>query len=360
MAGGIGSRFWPKSRVDKPKQFLSFFGKQSLLQTTVSRIAQIIPYEQIIVSTNADYGDLVKEQLPQLPAENIIKEPVGKNTAPCIAFAAGLIYQRSADSTMVVLPSDHHITDASTFLDDIQTGIEVVHQNPNKLVTIGITPTRPETGYGYIQFKDSSGSSLANGAVYPVKTFAEKPDLQTALKFIQSGDFLWNSGMFIWKTKTILDEIDKHLPVLSHQTRFLIDDLSDKAGKLHTKTLKQVYDNCLPISVDYGIMEKSEHVLVLPARFSWSDLGSWMSVYELLREEADENGNVMRIDKGICIESENNFVTSRSDKLLVLVGIQGIGIIETEDAVLVCKLDQSQQVKEVYSKIKTDDLNHLQ
>ncbi len=360
MAGGIGSRFWPKSRISQPKQFLSFFDDKTLLQTTIDRIRPIIPPERILVSTNADYIGLVKEQVPDLPDDNIIGEPVARNTAPCIAFASALLHYRDPDATLIVLPSDHYIPNDETFRNDLQTCVRIARDG-EKLVTIGITPTRPETGYGYIQYNDEKQISLKNDKdgnvdiAYPVKTFAEKPDVQTALKFLQSGDFLWNSGMFIWNTKDILLEIEQHMPVLYHQVEIFADDLNRHNGAVRKEILETVYHACFAVSIDYGIMEKSDNVVVLPSHFDWSDLGSWMAIYELQSEEATDEGNILNSKRVITVMSQNCYVQSDSSKLITLVGLQGIGVIETEDALLLCKLDNSQHVKDVYDQLKGKD-----
>ncbi len=356
MAGGIGSRFWPKSRVSHPKQFLRFINEKSLLQTTVDRIRPLVPVERILISTNSDYVDLVMKQIPDLPKKNIIGEPVAKNTAPCIAFASALIHHRDPDATLIVLPSDHFIQNDDAFLKDLQACVRFAGEN-GRLVTIGITPTRPETGYGYIQYNDAHQISSDGDFAYPVKTFAEKPDMQTALKFLQSGDFLWNSGMFIWKTRDILNEIEQHLPVLYHQVEIFAGDLKKNKGKIRKETLETVYNSCFSVSIDYGIMEKSENVIVVPSQFSWSDLGSWMAIYELLQDKTDENGNVLQSERVFTVRSQNCYVESDSSKLIALVGLQGIGVIETEDALLLCKLDDSQHVKEVYDYLKGEIFN---
>lgn len=356
MAGGIGSRFWPKSRIAKPKQFLTFFNNKSLLQTTIDRIRSIVPIERIIVSTNADYVGLVKEQIPDLPLENIIGEPIAKNTGPCIAFASSLIHHRDPDAALIVLPSDHFIQNNDAYLQDLKDSVAFCRNN-NKLVTIGITPTRPETGYGYIQYNDEQPVSIENASAYPVKTFAEKPDMQTALKFLHSGDFLWNSGMFIWNTRDILNEIEIHLPVLFHQAAILTEDLQASNGEMREEILKSVYHSCFPVSIDYGIMEKSNNVIVVPSHFTWSDLGSWMAIYELHSNDADEQSNVIQSDNVLSIQSQNCYVDSSGNKIIALVGLSGIGVIETDDALLLCKLDNSQNVKDVYGLLSGDRLD---
>ena len=349
MAGGVGSRFWPKSKEEKPKQFLSFFeDERTLIQTTIERIKPLIPLERIIVSTNARYVDLVREQIPELPEENIIGEPVAKNTAPCIAFAASLIHYRDPDAAMVVLPSDHYIRENDIFINDINTCIKSLDEDSDRLVTLGIVPNRPETGYGYIQYDDSNLISIDEQHAYPVKTFAEKPDMQTAIKFLQSGDFLWNSGMFIWKCKKIFEQIQMHLPVLYHQTQVFSEHLKKNDGKIKPETLKNVYESCFSVSIDFGIMEKSDNVIVIPSNFHWSDLGSWMSIYEIHKNIGDKDGNVLYDSDTITVNSQNCYLNVQTDKKIALVGLHGIGVIETDDSLLICKLEKSQDVKQVF------------
>ncbi|MEX2656331.1 MAG: mannose-1-phosphate guanylyltransferase [Balneolales bacterium] len=348
MAGGIGSRFWPKSRTSRPKQFLDFFDHQTLLQSTIERITPLIPLKRVIVSTNNEYVDLVKNQIPDLPVDNIIGEPVAKNTAPCIAFASALIHHRDPDATMIVLPSDHYIRNNDVFLEDLKACMRFTNQKGH-LVTIGISPTRPETGYGYIQYNDNETITVDGIVAHPVKTFAEKPDLQTAIKFLQSGDFLWNSGMFIWKTEHILKEIEEHLPVLHHQVNLFYNDLQKNNGSIRNEMLTSVYNSCFPVSIDYGIMEKSNNVIVIPSHFDWSDLGSWMALYELKSDQSDDNKNIFDAPNVISVHSENCYLESRNNKLIAMVGLDGIGVIETDDAMLICKLEKSQDVKELYS-----------
>ncbi len=347
MAGGIGSRFWPQSRITKPKQFLSFFDNTSLFQGTVQRVSSFIPPERIIVSTNTDYVGVVKEQMPDIPYENIIGEPVAKNTAPCIAFATALIHHRDPDATMIVLPSDHFIRDEDSFIKDLESCIKGTDDVNKRLLTIGITPTRPDTGYGYIQCNDQEKITIDGKQAFPVKTFAEKPDMQTAIKFLQSGDFLWNSGMFIWKTSTILNEIEQHLPVLFHQVSIFSDNLKANDGNISPEILESAYHSCFPVSIDYGIMEKSENVVVLPSQFDWSDLGSWMAIYDIKRDHSDENGHILEANETLSVNSENCYVKSDGKKLIALVGLQSIGVIETDDALLICNLEKSQDVKEI-------------
>ena len=348
MAGGIGSRFWPTSRKHKPKQFLNLIGKNTLIQQTVDRISPVIPLERIFVSTNADYTDLVREQLPDIPENNIIGEPIGRNTAPCIAFISRLIYQKEPDATLVVLPADHYINDVDHYREIINAGIEKA-SGGNNLLTIGIKPSRPETGYGYIQYTSNGDEQVDDITIHPVKTFAEKPDLQTATWFLDSGDFLWNSGMFIWRVDTILTEFEKHLPEIFRESQNI-----NKGSKSEIDTF---YRNTVSISIDYGIMEKSTSVYVIPADFGWSDVGSWLSVYEL--RDKDEDGNVIDAEQVTLHDSQNCYVQVDDGRMVSLVGLQGIGVIDTKDALLVCRLDASQDVKQIYDSLKNGNKKYL-
>lgn len=341
MAGGVGSRFWPSSRSAKPKQFLSLVGEKTMIQETVDRISPLIPHDRILIITSDRYLELVREQLPEIPSENIIGEPVARNTAPCVALAAALLIDRDPDATMVVLPADHYITRPAEFRKIIGAGIRKAQEAEN-LVTIGITPNRPETGYGYIQLDESEKSTTDKMPCYHVKTFAEKPDLKTAVSFIESGDFLWNSGMFIWKAQTIMNQFQEHQPgIFQEAEAFRRNSSKDFDGAVHL-----YYKTVTSISIDYGIMEKAGIVYVIPGDFGWSDVGSWMAVYELGKK--DRAGNVFEADHVTSVESTNCLVRSDSEKLFALVGLMGIGVIETDDAILITRLDSSQDVKKVY------------
>ena len=347
MAGGIGSRFWPKSRQERPKQFLSLIGDRTLLQNTVDRVTPLIPIERTLIITNDDYTGLVKEQIPNIPDENIIGEPVARNTAPCIALAAALLLNKDPDATLVVLPSDHYINDEKTYHKVLSAAIEKAEKDKS-LVTIGIKPNRPETGYGYIQVNDKEYETEDNIPVHLVKTFAEKPDINTAVKFLESGDFLWNSGMFIWKAQTIFDEFGKHLPEVYQEAVRVKGKLE---GGSREQAINDFYHNCISISIDYGIMEKAKAVHVVPGDFGWNDVGSWMAIYEL--DEKDRNGNVIHSENHALVDSDNCYVSTQNDKIVALVGIQGVALIETEDALLLCRLDVAQDVKKIYEQLDT-------
>ena len=349
MAGGVESRFWPKSRVSRPKQFLNLHGEQSLLQQTISRIEPLVPAERVLIVTNESYRGLVAEQVPAVPDENIIGEPVARNTAPCIAMAAAWIHKKDPQGTMIVLPSDHVITQPEKFLDVLRSAAETA-QEGNNLVTIGIRPHRPETGYGYIQIDENSASPRAGLDVFQVKTFAEKPDLETAIRFVDSGDFLWNSGMFIWNVGSIISALEDHLPQIYTQ----ISELDEGLGSDNpVGAINKFYHNCISISIDYGIMEKAETVFVVPGDFGWNDVGSWMAVYELA--DKDAYGNVIDAENQITYDSSNCYVSTSSGKMVALVGLQGVAMIETDDAIMIAKLESAQDVKKIVNGLGEAD-----
>lgn len=346
MAGGSGTRFWPRSTKEKPKQFLKIFGDQTMLQDTVERISPLIPAERVWVITNDRYIQLVKEQLPDVPESNIIGEPVARNTAPCVASAAALLQEQDPEATMVVLPADHSITNPEKFISILETAAAKANQD-DALITIGIRPDRPETGYGYIEFDKKSDETLEGNEVKKVVQFREKPDIKTARQFIYSGNFLWNSGMFVWKASTISGQFKKHLPKVYEQMEKLEPAIgTDK----QEEAVNNFYQNCPSISIDYGIMEKAETVYVVPGEFGWNDVGSWRAVYDL--REKDERGNVIQSDTAVLESSENNLVHSENKKLIALVGVENLAVVETENAILVCNLDESQGVKQIVEALK--------
>ena len=350
MAGGIGSRFWPRSRKATPKQFLNVFGTATLIQNTVARLQGIVPPERCFIVTHERYTEQVKQQLPAVPEENILAEPVSRNTAPCIAYAAVKLQSIDPDATMIVLPADHLIEDVKTYHTVLQVAIDKA-QEDNALVTIGITPTHPETGYGYIQFE---GTPAENGEhqAHPVKTFAEKPNLATAQRFLESGDFLWNSGMFIWKASTILSQMATHLPEAYEAFSPLSEALNTPN---EADVLLQSFQSCPRISIDYGVMERSGTVFVVPASFGWNDVGDWLAVYGL--SDKNEHGNATQ-GNVIMQDSTGCFVQSK-DRLVALVGMRDAIVVDTDDAVLVCSKDKAQQVKHVVDYLRSHQLEEF-
>lgn len=349
MAGGIGSRFWPKSRMSHPKQFLKVFGEATLLQNTVARLQGLIPLEQCYIVTHRRYVDKTQEQLPALPLENILAEPLGRNTAPCITYAALKLLSRDPEALMVVLPADHVIRNVRAFHQTLQVAIEKARQ-PGALVTIGLNPTYPATGYGYIQFEGSTEHLFDEPRPYRVRTFAEKPDLATAERFLDSGDFLWNSGMFIWRADTILNAIQRYLPDLYEAFEPLRQGLGTPK---EPHLLEEAYQVCPSISIDYGVMERAENVWVVPGNFEWNDVGDWRAVYDL--SEKDALGNALQ-GHVIVHNASRNYVDAER-RLVVLVGIHDTAVIDTEDALLICHLESTQQVKNIVEYLQTHRLD---
>jgi len=346
MAGGVGTRFWPKSRESNPKQFLSLFGETTMIQQTAERLKGFIKEDQLVVVTNRDYSGLVKNQIPKINPENIIGEPIARNTAPCIASAAALLNKKDPDSVMIVLPADHIIGKPGEFKRVLETAVNTA-KSKKSLVTIGIKPSRPETGYGYIHREKNAEISQYSYPVYRVREFTEKPDFSTASKFLDSGEYLWNSGIFIWKTSSILEAFRNHLPKIYLQ-----------AVKLQKSTfsefdIKAFYEECPAVSIDYGIMEKAERVHVIPGDFDWNDVGSWKAVHEL--SDKDTEGNTNLRGRAIFVNSANNYISSEGKKLIAFAGVDNVALVETDDAILVVNLEQAQDVKEVLERLKNDE-----
>jgi mannose-1-phosphate guanylyltransferase len=340
MAGGVGTRFWPMSRKAYPKQLLSFTGTKSMLQSTYDRIKPLTTDEKILVITSAELKRAVEKQLPSIPKDNIIGEPVGKNTAPCIGLAAAVVEKKSSENeVMVILPSDHLVSNVANFRKTLKVGVEYAKAN-NSLVTLGVQPTYPETGYGYIQVDEKITTKQKN-EIYRVRTFAEKPNLETAKRFIKSGDFFWNSGMFIWSVKAIKGEIDEHLPELGEDLKLL----GKHVGKpMFRKALSDMYSRTKSVSIDYGIMEVASNVFVIKSDFQWNDLGSWEAIYNI--SDKDKNGNVCNTKKELLLDANNNFFYSPK-KLLVAVDVEGLVVVDMDDAILICRKEKSQQVKAI-------------
>ncbi|MBN2000731.1 mannose-1-phosphate guanylyltransferase [candidate division KSB1 bacterium] len=343
MAGGIGSRFWPKSRQRMPKQFLNLVDRQSMIQSVSERIQSMIPKEKIFVVSTREHVEILQKQLSWLLPSQIIYEPYGKNTAPCIGLSAIVLSKRDPDAIMIVLPADHLITETKLFQKTLQQGLKLIEQNPDVLVTIGITPTFAATGYGYIQKGEKQRESI-----YRVKKFIEKPKLDKATKIWRSGDFLWNSGIFIWRAGTILDRIHKYMPDLFFSLQEIVPAIGSKDMD---QVLKRVYKNIKSESIDYGIMEKSENVLVIEGSFGWNDVGSWEEVYKVLKK--DSAGNVSR-GKAILKDVKNSYIES-SDRVVAVVGLENIIVVDTPDALLICAREKSQDVKWIVEKLKKSD-----
>jgi mannose-1-phosphate guanylyltransferase len=345
MAGGIGSRFWPVSRTNFPKQFLDVLGTgKSLIQNTYERFKKILPLENIYILTNESYFDLVKEQLPELSDNQIIGEPIMRNTAPCIAYGCNKIKQLNPDALVVVAPSDHLILETDNF-------IEVIHQSLNAasehdcLITLGIKPSRPDTGYGYIQY---SNHELTEN-LFKVKTFTEKPSLEIAQTFLASGDFLWNAGIFIWSVNAISKALDRYLPDMSE-----IFKEGEKAYNtpLEKDFIQNAFQRCTNISIDYGIMEKADNVYVIPSDFGWSELGTWASVFYELADKDYVGNAVIHSDRVMMYNSSNCMVNVPQDKLVILQGLHDFIVVEANNTLMICPKDKEQHVKQVVADVK--------
>jgi len=345
MAGGIGSRFWPISRTSHPKQFIDILGTgKTLIQNTYDRFLKVCPKENIYVVTNENYTGLVKKQLPDMADNQILTEPVMRNTAPCVAYGCFKIESGNPDAVIVVAPSDHLILDEAAFVSTIEKSLKVAAGH-DCLITLGIKPSRPDTGYGYIQFTDNS---LKNSDFYKVKTFTEKPTLEIAKTFLQSGDFLWNAGIFVWSAKAIVKAFGQYLPDMNEifaDARPVYNTPDEK------KHIHNAYQQCTNISIDYGIMEKADNVYVLPSEFGWSDLGTWASIYELA--DKDYVGNaVIPAEKVIMYDSSNCMVNVPGEKLVILQGLHDYIVVESNNSLLICPRDQEQNIKQVVADVK--------
>ncbi len=340
MAGGVGVRFWPYSRNSKPKQFLDVLGTgKTLLQSTFDRFVALCPLENIYVVTHEEHADLVREQLPVLESNQILAEPMRKNTAACIAYASYVIAARNPEAVMLVSPADHLILKESEFHEVTRKAAEQA-KSQDKLITLGINPTRPETGYGYIQYHTQKSF------VKKVKTFTEKPELSLAKKFLESGDFVWNSGIFIWGVQAILRAMHEYLPEMTE----VFDEIKGKLGTPDERgAIHIAYPQCKSISIDYGVMEKAKNVYVCLGNFTWSDLGSWGSIHEISAK--DENNNVVAAN-AITYETRNCMIKGSPDKLIVVQGLNGYLVGEFGNVVIVCEKDREEQFRRFVNDVK--------
>ena len=346
MAGGRGERFWPKSRNNRPKQFLSLTSDgETMIQKTVKRLSPLVSAEDIFIVTNAAYADLVNDQLPDVPRENILCEPCARNTAPCIAFAAAIIQKKYGDAMMLVLPSDHLIGYENIYIKTLQTAIRTAEEG-NNLVTIGITPAYPETGYGYINFGKEAGDA------YEVERFVEKPDLPTAKKYLASGKYLWNSGMFVWKASAIMYNMKQFMPEI-HDGAVRIGD--SYGTDSYEETLIKEFTAFTSESVDFGIMEKASDIYTIPGSFGWDDVGSWLAVERI--NETDDKKNYFDGDV-IAVDSERTTVCG-GKRLIAAIGTRDIVIVDTDDVLLVCSKNNTQDVKKVIAQLKEHGRNDL-
>ncbi|MCG6960391.1 MAG: mannose-1-phosphate guanylyltransferase [Ignavibacteriaceae bacterium] len=345
MAGGIGSRFWPRSKKKCPKQLLKIFGDHTMIQDTVKRLNGLVENENIYIVTNKQQKAGILTQLSHLPLNNIIEEPFGRNTAACIGLASILIQKKDPDAVILVLPADHIINNDKEFHNTLLNAANFANDSKG-LVTIGIPPTKPETGYGYIQIDEKEVSDR----VHKVLTFAEKPNYATAVRFIESGDFYWNSGMFIWRADVILEEIKNYMPDL-HDGLIKIQDSID--SKKFQETLMNVYGMLKKISIDYGIMEKSKKVHLIKGNFEWSDVGSWEAVYELSPKDEDGNAKVGQV---YTEHAQDSYIYS-PDKFTAVIGVDNLIVINDKDSLLICRRDNAQDVKMIIDYLKINKMN---
>jgi mannose-1-phosphate guanylyltransferase len=344
MAGGKGERFWPKSRKSLPKQFLSLTDDgKTMIQLTVERLKNLVDINDIYIVTNRDYKKLVLQQIDGIPEENILLEPIAKNTAPCIGPAAIHVKKKYEDAVMIVLPSDHLIKYNEIYVDTLKNAVEVAKEGDN-LITLGITPSYPETGYGYINFeRDEINIKRTN--VYRVKRFVEKPNLETAKEYLSSGRYLWNSGMFVWKVSTILDNFAELLPEVYEGLNKIYETIGTDYEDI---ILKQQFSDFKSESIDYGIMERASNIYTIPGSFGWDDVGSWLALERI--NKTNDDGNIIR-GNVITINSKNSIIQGQG-KLIAAIGMENLIVVDTDDALLIASKDSSQEVKKVIENLK--------
>ncbi len=350
MAGGRGERFWPKSRNDRPKQFLALTKDgETMIQKTVKRLMPMVAMEDVFVVTNVSYAGLVREQLPELPEENVLLEPCARNTAPCVGLAAAVIRKKYGEAMMLVLPSDHLIRYEDMYVDTLRQAVSVAEKEQN-LVTIGITPAYPETGYGYIKFERDA--ALGIPGVYRVERFVEKPDLDTAKEYLASHRYLWNSGMFVWKASSILINIQKLMPDIYEGLTAIEEAVGSKE---YPQVLEENYEAFRSESIDFGVMEKADNIYTLPGSFGWDDVGNWLAVERI--NSTNELGNYIEGDV-ITIGTRRSTVCG-GKRLIAAVGVEDLIVVDTDDAVLICAKDSTQDVKKVIENLKICNRSQL-
>ncbi|RXK81026.1 mannose-1-phosphate guanylyltransferase [Filimonas effusa] len=343
MAGGIGSRFWPQSRTAYPKQFLDILNTgKTLIQWTFDRFAHFLPAENIFVVTSEEYVSIVLEQLPGIKPENVLAEPSRKNTAPCVAYISHKLAKIDPEASLIVAPSDHMVLDTEAFEKVALQALDFASQS-KAFVTLGIKPTYPNTGYGYIQHETESAAEN----IYKVKTFTEKPDLEIAKSFLASGDFLWNAGIFIWQVKNVIKAFEQYEPEMNELFVAEQDNFNTDKEK---EAINRIYPLCTNISIDYAIMEKADNVYVIPSSFGWSDLGTWNSAYDNL--EKDYLGNAVAGNNVMIVDATKCMISAPHNKLVLLQGLEDCIVVDTPDALLICKKDKEQEIKEYVAEVK--------
>ena len=341
MAGGVGSRFWPSSTEERPKQFLDILNTgKSLIRVTYERCLKLVPNENILIVTNKAYRQLVQEHLPELPTRNILCEPSRNNTAPCIAYTALHLAAANEDAVFAVLPSDHVIEKEEAYVQRLSEAFSIA-ENEDAIVTLGIKPTRPDTGYGYIKMGDQSGLK------YEVEAFKEKPDADTAQSYLESGEYLWNAGMFVWSVSTIINAFEKYEPQI-------IETLSEDVSKYGTDQEQSYIDRVYPltkaISVDYAILERAEKVYTIPSDIGWSDLGTWNSLHAFL--EKDDSGNVIQSQTSHIDEVNDSLIVAQNERIIVIKGLDNFIVVDEPGALLIYPKDQEQEIKQVVNRLK--------
>jgi mannose-1-phosphate guanylyltransferase len=346
MAGGIGSRFWPFSTHKKPKQFLDILGiGRSLIQLTFDRLSKVCPSNQIFIVTNSEYKQLIADQLPEIPQDNVLFEPVRRNTAPCVAYGCYKIHDKNPNANILVAPSDHLITKEEEYLSTILYAYKAASEN-DILITLGIKPTRPDTGYGYIQAAEEKLDE--NSEIVKVKTFTEKPNQEIANVFYESGDFSWNSGMFIWSSKSIVKAFEKNMTKIH---KLFMDGFGIYSSEKEKEFIDQIYAQCVNISVDYAILEKATNVYVLSCDIGWTDLGTWGSLYTQVNHDEKENAIVG--DSVKVYNCTNNVISNPTDKLMVIDGLDNFIVVNTKEALLICKKEDEQKIKQFVTDLNS-------
>lgn len=350
MAGGTGTRFWPLSRRTKPKQFLPIISERTMIEETAERLLPLIPYPQIYTIANAEQTETIRQALPQLPDKNTLIEPEGRNTAPSLMLATAMIYLENPDAVIAALPADHLIMDRRRFLKKLEAAASAANEE-NSLITFGVPPTFPSTGYGYIEFSNEVSFTILEEQFFELLRFKEKPDLAQAEEFLESGTFFWNSGMFLWKASTFARELEDNSPDMYSHWKGMLSALEAGGGE----GLESVFKETPATSIDYALMEKARNVLMCRGNFGWSDVGSWSALPDIWKAEGEihaHRGEVLSLDSDECL-------TYSPDKVTALIGVRDLIVVDTEDALLICHKDKDQLVKEIVAMLQKEDRTEL-